>query len=78
MPHPLLTKPKQHWISSSLQHPRHAVHDAADDEGGDGGAEEGEGLGGDSIDKVQLEYRLDILYTKKSSKICSLDTEIAR
>ena len=52
----ILTKPKQHWISSSLQHPRHAVHDAADDEGGDGGAEEGEGLGSDSTEKVQFEF----------------------
>ena len=64
----ILTKRKQHWIAPSLQHPRDAVHDAADDEGGDGGAEEGEGLGGDSIDKkVQFEFGP---YTDKKLQNC--------
>ena len=34
---------------SSLQHPRDAVHDAADHERGDGGAEEGEGQDGADV-----------------------------
>ena len=34
---------------SSLQHPRHAVHDAADHKRGDGGAEEGEGQDGADV-----------------------------
>ena len=34
---------------SFLQHPRHAVHDAANHESGDGGAEEGESQNGTDV-----------------------------
>ena len=39
----------QHCEFSSLEHPGDAVHDAADDEGGDGGAGEGEGQDGADV-----------------------------